>query len=192
MKNSSASEFAHSSYSALVSRSLTASDVEVSLLPFYLGLDFDARRRRFGGGVCDDAIRQHCRALNLDNAIVLACSGRAGLIAAIELHPLVHDWENTELALAECAEADRTTIVAHLLQLAAFAAGKSRLRYACRSILLIRARLSRIAARNGACASAGRWTSVRATRISNSAPLFGESDVGAPFLPALQTARTND
>jgi hypothetical protein len=110
MKNSSASEFAHSSYSALVFKSLTASDVEVSLLPFYLGLDFDARRGRFGGGVCDDAIGQHCRALNLDNAIVLACSGRAGLIAAIELHPLVHDWEDTELALAECAEADRTKL----------------------------------------------------------------------------------
>jgi hypothetical protein len=124
MKNSTASEFSHSSNSALLFKSLTASDVEVSLLPFYLGLDFDARRRRFGGAVSDNAIRQHCRGLNLDNAIILACSGKAGLIAAIEVHPLASGWEDSELALAECANADRTTIVAHLLQLAAFAAGK--------------------------------------------------------------------
>jgi hypothetical protein len=124
MKNSTASEFSHSSYSALVFKSLTAGEVEASLLPFYLGLDFDARRRRFGGGVGDDAIRRHCRGLNLDNAIVLACSGKTGVIAAIELHPLGSDWDDTELALAESAAADRTTIVAHLLQLAAFAAGK--------------------------------------------------------------------
>jgi hypothetical protein len=124
MKNSTASEFSHSSYSSLLFKSLTASDVEALLLPFYLGLDFEARRRRFGGGVSDDAIRQHCHKLNLDNAMVLVCSGKTGVIAAIELHPLGSDWEDTELALAECAKADRATIVAHLLQLAAFAAGK--------------------------------------------------------------------
>jgi hypothetical protein len=124
MKNSSAGEFSQSPDSALLFKSLIASDLEASLLPFYLGLDFDARRKRFGGAVSDDAVRRHCRGLNLDNAIALACSGQSGIVAAIELHPLGSDWEDTELALAECTKADRTTIVAHLLQLAAFAAGK--------------------------------------------------------------------
>ena len=122
MKSSDASEFSHSSESALLFKSLTFSDLEALLLPFYLGLDFDARRRRFGGGMSDEAIRKHCRRLNLDNAIILACSGQDGLVAAIELHPLVSGWDDTELALAECAKSDRTTIIAHLFQLAAFAA----------------------------------------------------------------------
>jgi len=124
MKNSAASEFPRAQDSALLFKSLTTGEIESSLLPFYLGLDFDARRRRFVGAMSDEAIRRHCRGLNLDHAIVLACSGPAGLVAAIELHPLTSGWEDTELALAECARADRITIVAHLLQLAAFAAGK--------------------------------------------------------------------
>jgi hypothetical protein len=124
MKNSAASEFSHVSNPALVFKSLTACDVGLSLRPFYLGLDFDARRRRFGGAVSDDAIWRHCQGLDLEKAIVLACAGETGLLAVIELHALAPDWEHAELALAESAKADRTTIVAHLLQLAAFAAGK--------------------------------------------------------------------
>ena len=124
MRNATAREFSHLSNSALVFKSLTARDVDLSLKPFYIGLDFDGRRRRFGCAVSDDSIAQHCNGLNLENSIVLACSGNAGLLAAIELHPFASDWEHVELALAESAETDRTTIVAHLLQLAAFAAGK--------------------------------------------------------------------
>jgi hypothetical protein len=124
VKNSTAGELLRSSNSALLFKSLEASDVETSLLPFYLALDFDARRKRFCGAVSDDAIKQHCRTLDFDNAVVLACAGPAGLIAVIELHPLVPDWEYAELALAEPTAADRTTVVAHLLQLAAFAAGR--------------------------------------------------------------------
>jgi hypothetical protein len=124
MKSSTAGEFPRASDSTLVFKSLTASEVELSLLPFYLDLDFDERRRRFGGAVSDDAIKQHCRHLNLNDSIVLACLAPAGLVAAIELHPLASGWQEAELALAQCAKADRTTIVAHLLQLAAFAAGK--------------------------------------------------------------------
>ena len=54
----------------------------------------------------------------------LAQSQPSGLVAAIELHPLTDNWDDTELALADCATADRMTIIAHLLQLAAFAAGE--------------------------------------------------------------------
>src|ERR1700754_2199267 len=124
MKNPFASEFLNSSTSALVFKSLTASEIAASLLPFYLGLDFDARRKRFGAAMSDEAIRQHCTRLNLDNAIVLVCEGPEGLIAAIELHPLAYGWADTELAFVSPTDADRTTIVAHLLQLAAFAAGE--------------------------------------------------------------------
>jgi hypothetical protein len=124
MRNSTAREFSHPSNSALIFKSLTARDVDLSLMPFYLSLDFDGRRRRFGCAVSDESIAQHCGGLNLEKSIVLACSGNAGLLAAIELHPLAPDWEHAEMALAESAETDRTTIVAHLLQLAAFAAGK--------------------------------------------------------------------
>jgi hypothetical protein len=124
VKNSTAGELLRSSNPTLLFKELAASDVETSLLPFYLTLDFDARRKRFCGAVSDDAIKQHCRTLDFDNAIVLACSGCAGLIAVIELHSLAPDWEYAELALAEPVAPDRTTIVGHLLQLAAFAAGK--------------------------------------------------------------------
>jgi hypothetical protein len=137
MKNSDASEFSRAGQSTLSFKSLEASDLEAALLPFYLGLNFDARRARFGGAVSDEAIRRHCRQLDPDRAIVLACAGQSGLVAAIELHPISSDsmssgWEDSELALADCATTDRKTIVAHLLQLAAFAAGKR----GCRTFII--------------------------------------------------------
>jgi hypothetical protein len=124
MKNPIAGEFLTSSTSALVFKSLTASEVVGSLLPFYLSLDFDARRKRFGAAMSDDAVERHCARLNSDVAIVLACADSEGLVAAIELHPLAYGWADAELALVSRAGADRTTIVAHLLQLAALAAGE--------------------------------------------------------------------
>lgn len=124
MKTSTGREFLHSVPSTLSFRSLMPPELESSLLSFYLALDFDARRTRFCGAVSDDAIKRHCRRLDLEQAIVLACSAPAGLVAAIELHPLLPSWEASELAIAECATTDRTIIIANLLQLAAFAAGK--------------------------------------------------------------------
>jgi hypothetical protein len=124
MKNSTAGEFSRAGQSTYSFKSLTAGELQSSLLAFYLGLGFDERRARFGGGVSDDSIRRHCRRLDPDRSIVLACAGPSGLMAAIELHSLSSGWEDCELALAECAAADRTTIVTHLLQLAAFAAGE--------------------------------------------------------------------
>jgi hypothetical protein len=123
MKNSIPGEFPHSTISTLLFKSLSQSELEPLLLPFYLSLDFDARRLRFGGGVSDASIRAYCAGLDLANAVVLACLGADGVVTAIELHPLASAWEHSELALADRATADRTTIVAHLLQLAAFAAG---------------------------------------------------------------------
>jgi len=123
MKNSIPGEFPQSTISTLVFKSLSQSELEPFLLPFYLALDSDARRQRFGGAVSDEAIGAHCAGIDLACAAVLACLGADGVVAAIELHPLAFGWEQSELALADRARADRITIIAHLLQLAAFAAG---------------------------------------------------------------------
>jgi hypothetical protein len=124
MRNSTASEFSRPGRSPFSFRSLTANELKISLLSFYLALDFDGRRARFGAAVSDDSLRQHCRQLDPDRTIVIACWGPSGLVAAIELHPLSSGWEDSELVLADRATADRTKIIAHLLQLAAFAAGE--------------------------------------------------------------------
>ncbi len=124
MKTSHATEFLPSSPSTVSFKSLSAEDLQTLLPSFYLGLDFDARRARFGGAVSDDSIIRHCSGLDPDAAEVLGCAGPAGLIAVIELHPLSPFWEDVELAVAESATVDRIMILGHLLQLAAFAAGK--------------------------------------------------------------------
>ena len=124
MKTTTAGDFSCARNATLSFKALSASELNSSLLAFYLGLGFDARRARFAGAMSDDAIRSHCRALDPRTSLVLACAGPSGLLAAIELHPLSANWDDTELALADCATADRMTIIAHLLQLAAFAAGE--------------------------------------------------------------------
>jgi hypothetical protein len=125
MKTSNANEFCAPTLSTISFKSLSADDVQTLLLPFYLGLDLDARRVRFGCAVSDHSIMRHCAGLDLNHAMVLGCVGPAGLIAAIELHPLSSIWEDVELAVADrAATSDRIMILAHLLQLAAFAAGK--------------------------------------------------------------------
>jgi hypothetical protein len=124
MKTTTAGDISRTSHATLSFKALPASELNSSLLDFYLGLGFDARRARFGGAMSDDAIRRHCAALDPRTSLVLACAGPSELLAAIELHPLSADWEDTELALADRATTDRMTIIAHLLQLAAFAAGE--------------------------------------------------------------------
>jgi hypothetical protein len=124
MKTTTAREFSRTGNATLSFKSLTADELTSSLLAFYLNLDFDARRARFGGTVSDDVIAKHCRALDPATSLVLACAAPSGLIAAVELHPLSATWDDAELALADCAASDRMTVVAHLLQLAAFAAGE--------------------------------------------------------------------
>jgi hypothetical protein len=124
MKTSNTSEFLAPGAATVSFKSLSSEDIRLLLPPFYSGLDFDARRARFCCAVSDDSIVRHCSGLHPDNAIVLGCVGRTGLIAAIELHPLSPFWEDVELAVADRAAADRITILGHLLQLAVFAAGK--------------------------------------------------------------------
>lgn len=124
MKNSSASDVTLNAQAILRFGTLTDVDVKELLLPFYVNLGFDDRRARFGGAMSDDAVTKHCERLDRHDAIILGCWAPSRLLAAVELHPVTEDWEFTELGIADCAERDRTTIIAHLLQLAAFAAGK--------------------------------------------------------------------
>jgi len=124
MKTSNVTDFVAANTSTISFKSLSSEDLHSLLQLFYLGLDFDARRVRFGCAVSDDSIIRHCSGLDLSNVEVLGCFGPAGLIAAIELHPLSPTWEDVELSLAENTTADKIMILGHLLQLAAFAAGK--------------------------------------------------------------------
>jgi hypothetical protein len=132
MKNQIFDRFSNTSAAALAFKSLLTTELPESLLPFYLGLDAEARRARFGAAVSDASIARHCRGLNVTRAIVLACEGLGGVVAAIELHALTPDWSDAELALTCTATSDQTTIVAHLAQLAAFAAGKR----GCRALII--------------------------------------------------------
>jgi hypothetical protein len=124
MKTSNANEFFAAETSKISFRSLSSNNIRSLLPSFYLGLDFDARRVRFGCAVSDDSIIRHCHGLDLSSGEVLGCVGPTGLIAAIELHPLSPTWEDAELAVAETTTTDRIIILGHLLQLAAFSAGK--------------------------------------------------------------------
>jgi hypothetical protein len=124
MKTSNVSEFVAVNTPTISFKSLSSDELDSLLLPFYLNLDFDARRARFGCAVSDDSIIRHCRGLNLSDVEVLGCVGPTGLIAAVELHPLSPTWEDAELALTEATTTNKIVILGHLLQLAAFAAGK--------------------------------------------------------------------
>src|ERR1700761_3712502 len=73
MKNTVAKELFIPESNALSFKSLLPFEIRSGLVPFYLGLDFDGRRARFGAGMSDSAIVRHCANLNLDLAIVLAC-----------------------------------------------------------------------------------------------------------------------
>ena len=117
MKNTVARELFVPESNALSFKSLLPFEIRSALLPFYLGLDFDGRRARFGAGISDSVIAKHCANLNLDHAIVLACEAADRFVAAIELHPVAPDWKNVELALACPTTSDETAIVAHLKSL---------------------------------------------------------------------------
>jgi hypothetical protein len=135
MKNSSIAEIGAISTSSVVCsfRALSVEDRQ-SMHRFYLGLDFDERRRRFGGAVSDCSIARHCAGIDWNQAVVLACFGAQDILAVVELHSLSSAWDRAELALVCKPHGDSQTIIAHLLQLAAFAAGKA----GCRELLLSR------------------------------------------------------
>src|SRR5579871_1033822 len=124
MRTSNAQEFISPTELEFSFRSLSLKDIATLLMPFYLGLDFDTRRQRFGGAVSDEVIINHCARLDLDQAIVLGCASAKGLICAIELHPTSLRWQAVELVAASSTPNNRVMILGHLLQLAAFVVGR--------------------------------------------------------------------
>jgi hypothetical protein len=133
MKTSSACEF-YQDMAAASFKSLSEGDIEALLQPFYLGLGFDARRTRFGCATSDDAILRYCRELASKDCMLFGGIEPTGLVAVVELHPHAH---SAELAFASVAKSERVLIYAHLLQLAAFAAGRRGYRELLVSIELI-------------------------------------------------------
>lgn len=124
MKASDVTEFELPVASTISFRALSVEDLGGPLSALYLGLDFEKRRARFGCAVSDQSIITHCLALHLKQSLVLGCFEPAGLVAAIELHPSLPTWEEVEIAFVDKAATDRIMILGHLLQLAAFAAGR--------------------------------------------------------------------
>jgi hypothetical protein len=124
LKKLNAIEFCRPNASRLSFRTLSASEVQSLLVPFFNSLTFDQRRARFGCGVSDDAIVRYCRGLDADEATFIACIAHDALIALVELHQGPALAGCTELGIASSANEDRLIIYGHLLQLAAFAAGR--------------------------------------------------------------------
>lgn len=102
---------------------LTANDAD-RLGAFYLSLDFDSRRARFGGGQSDESIVMYCRKINWQRAIIIARGSSHLLDAVLEIHPLSQNWDRAEITLTSPLDCDRNHIFAELLQLAALTAGE--------------------------------------------------------------------
>ena len=94
------------------------------ILQFYLGMNFQQRRARFGGAVSDDSIRHFCRQMDWHKTIVVGRERGYCLEAVIEIHSLNANWEIAEIAVANIMPAGGSRINAALLQIAAFAAGQ--------------------------------------------------------------------
>jgi hypothetical protein len=89
---------------------------------FYLGLDFDQRRQRFGGGISDTSIKDYCRKFNWQRAIVIARASSYLLDTVCEIHPCA-SWEKAEIAVCCPLGCDRSRIFSELFQLGALTAG---------------------------------------------------------------------
>jgi hypothetical protein len=101
---------------------LTANDVD-RLSAFYLSLDFDGRRRRFGGGRSDESIVAYCRTINWERTIIIARGSSYLLDAVMEIHSLSESWDHAEITLTCPLLCDRSPIFAELFQLAALTGG---------------------------------------------------------------------
>ncbi|PSO20133.1 hypothetical protein [Bradyrhizobium sp. MOS002] len=129
MKISNAVQYLTPAAGSLSFRSLSADEIEGLLRLFYLGFPFDERRARFGGAVSDGSIARYCRELPRREVVVIGCLAPDGLVAVAELHPY---GDCMELALAGRDTIDTITIYGHVLQLAAFEAG----RRGCRNLVM--------------------------------------------------------
>lgn len=91
---------------------------------FFADLDFDEKRSRFGGAVSAASITAYCRSLIVSEAILTGYFIEGRLIALVEVHPLKTSFLRAEIAVC-CPRRDgRAEAIAHLIQVAAFAAAE--------------------------------------------------------------------
>jgi hypothetical protein len=102
---------------------LTAHDLE-KLTLFYLGLDFDGRRGRFGAGVSGQSIARYCQTLDWHRSIILGRTGGYFFDAILEIHPLSPGWGTAEIVLTCPLLCETSQIFSQLIQLAALLAGQ--------------------------------------------------------------------
>ena len=107
---------------AAAPRLLSRNDVDL-LTVFYLGLTFDERRARFGGGISDHAVRHYCRSIAWDDVVVAAIAGRLLLRAVIEIHPLGPFGVGAEIVMPSSGHAVSQEAVAEMARVALAAAG---------------------------------------------------------------------
>jgi hypothetical protein len=126
MKNSNLAEFTGGTGGPkhqYVFRALSAEDCE-EVARFYRELDFDQRRSRFGAALSDAALDTFCQRIEWRRTIMIACLSANRLEAVLEIYQAVASWRCCEIALACRLAGDTGVVVAQLLQLAAFMAGK--------------------------------------------------------------------
>src|SRR5262245_2054895 len=85
---------------------------------FFLSFDFDQRRGYFGGGISDQSIRDHCRAIDWGCATLIARGGPYCIEAVATLVSLPSDHLVGELSVGCPLDCNQQPIVAELLNLA--------------------------------------------------------------------------
>jgi len=85
---------------------------------FFLSFDFDQRRAYFGGGVSDQSIGAHCRAIDWGTTTMIARSGPYCLEAVAVLVSLPPDHAVAEFSVGCPLACNQRPIIAELLGLA--------------------------------------------------------------------------
>jgi hypothetical protein len=84
---------------------------------FFLAFDFDQRRKYFGDGMSEAAIRQFCRTIPWNETTAIACAAASNL-DAIAVLTAPADQRTAELSIACAASCDAPATTADLLDLA--------------------------------------------------------------------------
>jgi hypothetical protein len=85
----------------------------------YCTLDAAGRRRRFCGGMSDEAIRAHCETLAAKGAVVIGAFQSNRMDAAVEIVPFSSAWEEAEIVVASRPNGRARALLRELARLAA-------------------------------------------------------------------------
>lgn len=102
---------------------------------FYLSLSPSERQMRFRGAASDDAIRRYCAGIDWPLTIIAAGGLAAGMRAMVQVRATARGWGRAVVTLAWAdragagagepeGAAERARMLAHLVQLGIFAAGR--------------------------------------------------------------------